>query len=69
MVGINLFCVSISSQAWDASNGQEIFTIPSNRDVIRSLAISNDNKIFASGSDNGSVEVRTKSIIHELHVS
>ena len=54
-----LTCVRIfvEIQGWDSSTGQELFEISPHSDVVRSLAINGDNLIFASGSDDGSVQV------------
>ena len=44
-------------QAWDALTGQELFSISPHSDATRSLSISEDNLMFASGCDNGTIEV------------
>ena len=44
-------------QAWDALTGQELFSVSPHHDAIRSLAISENNLMFASGCDNGTIEV------------
>ncbi|XP_028393942.1 apoptotic protease-activating factor 1-like [Dendronephthya gigantea] len=53
-------------KAWDASTGRELFTLSPDRDVLRSLAVSDDNKIFASGSDDGTVEISSLVDGHKL---
>ncbi|CAB4028667.1 apoptotic protease-activating factor 1-like, partial [Paramuricea clavata] len=44
-------------KTWDASTGQELFNVKPHSDVVRSLSISEDNVIFASGSDDGTVKI------------
>ena len=49
--------IFVKIQGWESSTGQELFKISPHSDVVRSLAINEDNSVFASGSDDGSVQV------------
>lgn len=50
-------------QLWRSHDGSHILTADDHNDVIRCVEFSNDSTMFATGSDDGSVNVCSKSSI------
>ena len=58
-----------SLRVWDTSTGQEVRTLEGHSDLVRSVALSSDEKAIASGSNDRTVRcVRHQHGMHGFYI-